>query len=53
MEVINLCIMTLCKRKEWLKMLQKYVDNYVDKVENSVIASSYSVGNITKMLHLI
>ena len=34
-------------------MLQKNVDNFVDKVENSINAYFLIVGNITKMLQLI
>lgn len=45
--------MNLCKLQKIDKMLQNYVDNYVDKVENSVFKPRVAVDNITKMLRLI
>ncbi len=41
----------LCKQKYQAKLLQKYVDNSVDKVENSVFKPFLDVDDITKMLH--
>lgn len=44
-------VFVLCKLIIIDKMLQNYVDNYVDKVENLEFKPYVTVDNITKMLH--